>query len=379
VDVRRILQWLAGRYATTVEAGINTRLAVMAALALVVLVLAFGLFHSGDAGSSSRLPPRFTAGATDGQVGALGRIEPESEIIEVGGPADERLASLLVKEGDTVAKGQVLGYFSSHEQRAAEAQAAAATVHDAQVRVQRTAELYPLRVRAQEAKIRSIEAEFVNNRDILKSRMQTREYQTRRAIDDQAALVRQNEESLKSEREELDRLKSEMHFEKLSADVALQKAKADLLRAQAQEHEVTLVAPIDGTILKILTRVGGRVGDSPVLNMGDTRRMHAVAEVYETDIGRVKLGQRALVTSPALPAPLTGRVVKIGHMIFKNDVLGTDPAARIDARIVEVRILLDDSKKAARLTNLSVDVVIQADDAKPEAKPDGSAQQADRS
>ena len=40
------------------------------------------------------------------------------------------------------------------------------------------------------------------------------------------------------------------------------------------------------------------------------------------------------------------------------DEIGTDPAARKDARIVEVEIRLDDPKAAANLTNLQVDVEI---------------------
>ena len=42
----------------------------------------------------------------------------------------------------------------------------------------------------------------------------------------------------------------------------------------------------------------------------------------------------------------------------KQDEIGTDPAARKDARIVEVEIELDDSETVAGLTNLQVEVVI---------------------
>ncbi len=104
-------------------------------------------------------------------------------------------------------------------------------------------------------------------------------------------------------------------------------------------------------------------GDKPIVTMGDTSRMRAVAEVYETDIGRVRLGQSASVTSRTLDRPLTGKVVEIGRMIFKNDVLNVDPAARADARVVEVRIELDDPARVAALTNLTVDVRINAGDA----------------
>jgi HlyD family secretion protein len=52
-------------------------------------------------------------------------------------------------------------------------------------------------------------------------------------------------------------------------------------------------------------------------------------------------------------------VQAIRPKVAKQDEIGTDPAARKDARIVEVPILLDDPELAAGLTNLQVDVVIQ--------------------
>lgn len=42
-----------------------------------------------------------------------------------------------------------------------------------------------------------------------------------------------------------------------------------------------------------------------------------------------------------------------------QDALGTDPAARKDARVVEVEIRLDDSAAAAPFTNLQVEVEIE--------------------
>jgi HlyD family secretion protein len=99
--------------------------------------------------------------------------------------------------------------------------------------------------------------------------------------------------------------------------------------------------------------------------MGDTTLMRAVAEVYETDISQVRVGQTATINSRALPHPVTGKVARIGSMIFKNDVLNVDPAARADARIVEVWIDLDDTTLTERLTNLTVDVVIHTSAARP--------------
>jgi HlyD family secretion protein len=59
-------------------------------------------------------------------------------------------------------------------------------------------------------------------------------------------------------------------------------------------------------------------------------------------------------------------------MIFKNDVLNVDPAARADARVIEVWIDLDDGAAAERLTNLTVDIVIDTSEANTPLAHSGS-------
>ena len=90
--------------------------------------------------------------------------------------------------------------------------------------------------------------------------------------------------------------------------------------------------------------------------------MYVVAEVYETDVSYVRVGQRATITSYALMGMLNGAVDRIGLLIHKRDVLHIDPAADTDARVVEVWIKVDSSPVIAGLTNLQVDVAIDVKD-----------------
>ena len=55
---------------------------------------------------------------------------------------------------------------------------------------------------------------------------------------------------------------------------------------------------------------------------------------------------------------ISGHVTEIGMKVGKNDVLKTDPAAYADARVVEVKIRLDDSRAAASLIHAQVNVRI---------------------
>jgi ABC exporter DevB family membrane fusion protein len=144
--------------------------------------------------------------------------------------------------------------------------------------------------------------------------------------------------------------------------VDVQKAEAELNLALAQfneakaELDTTLVkSPTDGQVLKIYTRPGEKVIDSDgIADIGKTDQMMVVAEVYEDDIRKVRPGQMAVIKSEngSFDGELGGTVRVVGLKIGKKDVLNTDPAADVDARVVEVKILLtpESSKKVAGLT-----------------------------
>ena len=51
-------------------------------------------------------------------------------------------------------------------------------------------------------------------------------------------------------------------------------------------------------------------------------------------------------------------VEKVGFKVGRIDVLGMDPVAEADARVIEVDILLDEPDLVGRLTNLQVEVQI---------------------
>lgn len=141
------------------------------------------------------------------------------------------------------------------------------------------------------------------------------------------------------------------------AAASIEVAKAKLALQQAEVERALIYAPMNARVLAVNARPGELIGLEGILELGVIERMSAVAEVYETDVGRLRPGQRATVSSPALPGKLSGRIELIHPLVRKQDTIGTDPAARKDARIVEVEVLLDDAASAAGLTNLQVDVV----------------------
>lgn len=137
-------------------------------------------------------------------------------------------------------------------------------------------------------------------------------------------------------------------------------AKANVERAQAELELSYVRAPHAGRILKIHTFPGELVKNEGILDLGNIQKMYVTAEVYETDISRVKLGQSVTIKTDKMLGDLEGTVEKIGWKVGRQDVLGTDPVVDTDARVVEVKISLDhlSSAKVNRLTNLKVNVII---------------------
>lgn len=123
---------------------------------------------------------------------------------------------------------------------------------------------------------------------------------------------------------------------------SLQEAKAELRKVRTDLAKSQLQAPIGGLVLRINTHPGERPGDAGILEIGANDQMEAVAEVYESDIGRVRPGQAVTLTSEngGFQGSLEAKVLRISPQVRQRQLLSTDPTGDADARVVEVRLAL---------------------------------------
>ncbi|MFO0140905.1 MAG: HlyD family efflux transporter periplasmic adaptor subunit, partial [Aphanizomenon sp.] len=144
------------------------------------------------------------------------------------------------------------------------------------------------------------------------------------------------------------------------ANTQLEAAQKAVKTAQANLDLSYVRSPQKGQIIKIHTWPGELISNKGIVAIGNTQQMYVTTEIYETDINKVKLGQIATIKADGIVEELTGTVDEIGLEISSKNVLGTDPVADADARVVEVKIKLNpqDSIKVSRLTNLQVNVII---------------------
>jgi HlyD family secretion protein len=173
-----------------------------------------------------------------------------------------------------------------------------------------------------------------------------------------ATLQRQIEE----EKARLNRLLEVRPTDMQMAQAQVSNAIAMVRKAEAELKLSYVRAPMNSEILKVHTKAGEAINQMGIAEIGQTDQMIVIAEVPEDSIARVRLGQTATITSDngAFIGELKGTVAEIGRKIGKKDVLNTDPAADIDARVIQVKIALspEDSAKVSGLTYAKVVVDI---------------------
>ena len=104
-----------------------------------------------------------------------------------------------------------------------------------------------------------------------------------------------------------------------------------------------LTAPFAGVITRIYTRSGETSGKNGVLQMGNLDQLSAELEVYESDLSRIKRGQRVMIRSESgsFAGSVNGRVDEIIPGIRERTTLPTTAVPTVDVRVGIVRVIID--------------------------------------
>ena len=333
--------------------------AVLGMLALVVRSLAAGPAYNArpnDSVAAARIEPP-PKGAADerlpmppaGAVGGAGIVEPADREARLAGASPGVIEKILVKEGDHVAGGEALLVLESAVEIAA-VKSAEADLASAQANLLRTvnglrtedrdaavADAASARARAELSESARVRAEqlfkggAMNQDELDRARQNAAaDKQTARAAEARAQAARVGSRS-----EDVSAARAAM----VAADARVAQAKATLDRRQIR-------APYAGEVLQVKARTGEYytpgASEAPVV-LGDTRRLRVRMDVDERDIGRVKVGQGAFAVADAFPGvKFAGKVAEIGHRMGRKNVRTDDPTERIDTKILEVVIDLDE-------------------------------------
>jgi len=322
--------------------------------------------------TGSATSPRAAAPA---RVVALARLQPAGGILDLGGLPGDRIEKISVTPGQTVTKGQVLVELESAKLRRLELEAAQSQLDDADKRLLSEqnygdavvkqaeagldeAKLDDLEVAAQETRVKSLELQAeAAERNYQRTSKLSAEITSPQQLDQVKLLRDQAANELAAAQDQIKKLKAGRDLKqriaqlkqkeaiagrsKIDASVPLESLRKAVEAADERLKQSTLTAPSDGVVLEVLGDEGDAVGATPIIRLGNVAQMVAIAEVYETQAGSVRPGQRCELTGDALPQKLSGTVERVGTMVGKNRMLSVDPTHGADAHVVEVRIALD--------------------------------------
>ena len=335
-------------------------------------------------------------------VTALGRIEPEGEVIKLSAPVSgegSRVKKILIQEGDMVKVGQTIAILDNSDRLQAELTEAKAEVRIIQSKIaQIQAGVKQGEITAQKAIIDRLAVESQGDIDtqkatleklqaeLLNAESENKRYQelyTEGAIsasqrDSKSLNVETAKKSLEAAQSQLKKLELSSQQRKKEASATLDQisevrkvdveaAIAELNRAEVLVKKATInlqkayvKSPQNGQVFEIHTHPGELITNNGIADIGKTSQMYVVAEVYESDITKILQGKQVRIVGDIFPQELQGKVERIGLQVRKQNLTNTDPSSNIDNRIVKVHIRLNtaSSQQAAKFTNMQVKVII---------------------
>ena len=323
---------------------------ILLASAVVLLTGATATVFWGRTVSAKKTQEAHAVAQSEYLIAGAGRVEPSSENIKLGSELNGKLKRVYVEEGDTVKRGQVLAELENDDYRA-QVESAAAEVKQKQAELRKV--INGARQQERREALSSVaEAEAVMNhaqlemdryRKLFAAGVVSREEADNFAKEYDVAKARFEEMShhhdlVNADAREEDRTMAQ-------ADLQLVQAKLDEARAVLEKTYIR--SPIDATVLRKHHRQGESVSNStsapdPIFTIGDKSALRVRVDVDEADVSKLVLGQAAYVTADAYGnRRFPGHVVQIGQELGRKNVRTDEPTERVDMKILETLIALD--------------------------------------
>lgn len=231
-----------------------------------------------------------------GLISGHGIVEPADREVKIGAQVSGVIGRLEVAEGQVVEKGAPIVSMLSDAERA-EVAARSADVEAAQERAKLSASI--------------------------------------------AARIEKLSRSGASTGDEQDRAVAQAAIDRAS----VKQAEARLVEAKSRLDRLTVRAPAAGTVLQLLVREGeyyNPQAGTALATIGDLSKIRVRMDVDERQIGQVREGQAGWVTAKAFgDRRFAGKVVEIGKRMGRKNVRTDEPTERIDTKVLEVLIELE--------------------------------------
>jgi HlyD family secretion protein len=276
--------------------------------------------------------------------------------VELPFAESERIAEVLVREGDHVTAGQVLARLQTTRlvPRVQQAEARVAAQTQALLRLQNGTR--PEETAQVRAALVAAEAEAANARSQYERTKGISESSSGRAVSEQdleaaRAVLRTTEAQVQSRRKALELALAGPRVEDIAAaEAQLEGARAELALLQRQLEDAELTAPTDAIVRNRLMEPGEfATPQRPVLSLAVTDPKWVRAYTPESTLGSLRTGMTASVTTDSFPdAPLRGSLGFISSVAeFTPKTVQTEELRT--SLVYEVRVFVEDPENRLRL------------------------------
>lgn len=327
------------------------------ALAIIGFALYFG--HRGSEVTKDQLHSAHVAArhvAAEGKVEAMPGFE-----VEIGSELNGRIERFFVNEGEIVKKGEIIASLENRDLKAKLWET------ESEVVVAR-ARLNEVASGSRTEEIRKAEAALEGA--VADMHLASTELERYERLYKQGMISETELEARKgSYKVALSRVKEAEEqkalLEKGPKDETL-RLNEDLVKA-AEAKAVTIrklldktfiKSPISGKVIRKYLEEGEMVGDESILvAVADLETVRINAEIDETDVGRIREGDPAEVTSDAyIGTVFKGEIKEISDYVGIRNIRPNEPAKNLDVKVVQVKIGLTD--KTPLKLGMTVDVRI---------------------
>ncbi|MFN7978396.1 MAG: efflux RND transporter periplasmic adaptor subunit [Vicinamibacterales bacterium] len=303
-----------------------TRSRTLALVGAVVVLVAAGAYLSTVRGASTTIDPSRLAPVERGpmtrSVVATGKIQPVTKI-EIKSKANGIIERLAVDVDYQVQAGQLLAELDKENLTArlrearANLEAARAALSAAQAQV-----------RKNEIEAEAPEVAFAASAQQRAQSLSDQKLISQEALDQARTVFEQAQNKQRAAQSQL--LVSRAKVEEARAQVAQAQAAAE--RAEEELANATIKAPIHGTVLTRDVEVGSPVSSilnlganaTLVMTLGDISQVFVRGKVDEADIGHVKLGMPARITTETFrDQTFHGKVTQISPIGVEKDNVTT--------------------------------------------------------
>lgn len=313
----------------------------------------------GDAATKAP-PPAKSAWAAS----APGRVEPLGGEVRIGAQAPGRVAEVLVSLNDRVAAGDLMVRLDD-EELLGRVQSAVA---EAAIR-KRERDNTDVTGKAQDR--RSAEDGVANaERQLVQAREEAdRQLRARRAGSASDADLDKARDAVNKVKDRLDQARASLR-KALSVDglpaptrpeAAVVAARSDLSQADAALERTRVRAASAGTVLQVNAKPGETAApslESPLIIVGNVASLQVRAEIEERDIGKVRVGQVAVVRSDAFPGKdFEGKISSLAQTLAPSRIGQRGPRKPTDVDVLEV--LIDLAGQPPLLPGMRVDVFLR--------------------